>query len=70
MGLDAVEIVMDVEDRFGITIQNAEAERVRTVGELVALIHDRIVAAHKTHAAAYRSTRRVPCDASHRAVTT
>ncbi|TWT64907.1 acyl carrier protein [Crateriforma conspicua] len=46
MGLDAVEIVMDVEDHFGISIQNTEAERVRTVGDLVALIQSRIEAAH------------------------
>lgn len=46
MGLDAVEIVMDVEDHFGISIQNTEAEDVRTVGNLVALIQSRIEAAH------------------------
>jgi len=46
MGLDAVELVMDVEDHFGISIQNTEAERVRTVGDLVALIQSRIQAAH------------------------
>lgn len=45
MGLDAVEIVMDVEDHFGISILNNEAERVRTVGDLVALIQSRIEAA-------------------------
>jgi acyl carrier protein len=37
---------MDVEDHFGISIQNTEAERVRTVGDLVALIQSRIAAAH------------------------
>jgi len=46
MGLDAVEIVMDVEDHFGIVIQSNEAERVRTVGDLVSLIQSRIEAAH------------------------
>jgi acyl carrier protein len=46
MGLDAVELVMDVEDHFGISIQNSEAERVRSVGDLVALIQSRIDAAH------------------------
>lgn len=45
MGLDAVEILMDVEDHFGISIQNTEAEGVRTVGDLVALIQSRIDAA-------------------------
>ena len=46
MGLDAVELVMDVEDHFGISIQNSEAERVRSVGDLVALVQSRIDAAH------------------------
>lgn len=49
MGLDAVELVMDVEDHFGITIQNAEAEHVRTVGDLVAIIQGRISAAHEAY---------------------
>ncbi len=48
VGLDGVEIVMDVEDHFGITIQTAEAERVRTVGDLVSLIRGRIAAACTT----------------------
>ncbi len=48
MGLDAVELVMDVEDHFGITIQDSEAERARTVGDLVALIHCRLSAAQET----------------------
>ena len=45
MGLDAVELVMDVEDHFGITIADGEAEHLRTVGDLGALIHGRVVAA-------------------------
>jgi acyl carrier protein len=40
---------MDVEDHFGITIQNAEAEHVRTVADLVALIQGRISAAHEAY---------------------
>ena len=42
MGLDAVQLVMDLEDHFGISIQDAEAERIRTVGDLVSLIKVRI----------------------------
>ncbi len=41
MGLEGVEIVLDVEDHFGITITDDEAGLVRTVGDLVALIRSR-----------------------------
>lgn len=46
MGLDAIALVMNVEDHFGISLQDTEAERVRSVGDLVALIQCRINAAH------------------------
>ena len=46
MGLDAVEIVMHVEDHFGISIKNTEAAQIRTVGDLATLVHKRIEAAH------------------------
>ena len=40
MGLEMTELVMDCEDEFGIFIPDADAARVRTVGEL----HDLVLA--------------------------
>jgi acyl carrier protein len=34
MGLDVVELVMEVEEQFGVRIADREAERMRTVGDL------------------------------------
>ena len=49
MGLDGVALVMDVEDHFGITIQETTAERIRTVGDLVSLVYDRLTAAQSSN---------------------
>lgn len=38
MGLDAVELVMEVEDRFGIKVPDAEACRMRTVADMAAFV--------------------------------
>lgn len=40
MGLDGIELLIEVEDRFGIAIDDAEGGRVRTVGDL----HDLVLA--------------------------
>ena len=42
MGLDGIELVMEVEDEFGITIPDSDMEEMRTVGDLVAICFDRI----------------------------
>lgn len=39
MGLDAVELVMAVEQEFGIEIPNSEAERMERAGDM----HDLVV---------------------------
>lgn len=42
MGLDGVEIAMAVEDRFRITLPDAEYSNVRTVADLAALVISRL----------------------------
>lgn len=36
--LDLVEIIMAVEDTFGITIDSDQEENIHTVGDLIALV--------------------------------
>lgn len=38
MGLDGVELVMEFEDEFELVISNDDAERMRTVGDVIAFI--------------------------------
>jgi acyl carrier protein len=41
-GIDSprmIDIVLDVEDRFGFTIEDHEAQQVRTFGDLVILVN-------------------------------
>ena len=38
--LDAVEIIMAIEDEFGIEIPDDEAEKISTVGDLVNYVED------------------------------
>jgi acyl carrier protein len=33
MGLDAVELIMAIEEEFGVEIPDHDAERITTVGE-------------------------------------
>ena len=46
MGLDGVELVMDVEDRFGTSFPDAEVERMQTVGDLHNFVMARIRSQH------------------------
>jgi acyl carrier protein len=34
MGLDGVELVMAIEERFGIVISDGDAEKIATVGQM------------------------------------
>jgi acyl carrier protein len=44
VGIDSprmIDIVLEVEDRFGITVDDNEVQRVRTFGEMLALVAER-----------------------------
>ncbi len=55
MGLDGVELIMGIEDEFGITISDPDAFEMRTVGDLAELCFERI------HAAKTIQCPSVPC---------
>ena len=40
--LDITEVVMKVEDEYGITLQEDDAFNVKTVGDVVKLVEDKI----------------------------
>ena len=40
--LDVVETIMSLEDEFGIEISDRDAERLQTVGDVVALIKTKV----------------------------
>lgn len=44
MGLDTVELVMEMEDEFGISIPDADAEKLGTVGNIYDYLRDRLSA--------------------------
>lgn len=40
--LDAVELIMNVEDEFGISISDEDATNIKTVGQLVSFVDSAI----------------------------
>jgi acyl carrier protein len=46
MGLDAVEIIMAVEDAFDISIENSEAEKILTPRQLIDLVQSKVSVAN------------------------
>ncbi len=43
MGLDSVELVMSIEDKFGIRIEDSEAEKIYTVQDFADIVFSRII---------------------------
>jgi acyl carrier protein len=42
MGLDQVEMIMDIEDAFELQFSDGEAQAVKTVGDLVHLVQTKV----------------------------
>jgi acyl carrier protein len=42
MGLDSVHLVIDIEEKFGISIPDKDATAITTVGELIDYVHGRV----------------------------
>lgn len=40
--LDLVEAMLEIEDEFGISFQNEEIERCKTLGDILNIIQDKI----------------------------
>ncbi len=40
--LDTVELIMEFEKEFNITIEDSDAERIQTVGNVVAYLNEKI----------------------------
>jgi acyl carrier protein len=43
MGLDSVELLISVEDKFGIRIDDSESEKINTVQDFVDSVYDKII---------------------------
>ncbi len=43
MGLDSVELLMSVEDKFGIRIEDSEAEKIATVQHFADTVYNKII---------------------------
>lgn len=59
MGLDAVEIVMAVEDAFDIRLEDREVEKVRTPGQLIELVLEKVRVSDSTVCLTQRAFGRI-----------
>lgn len=61
MGLDTVELVMEVEEAFGISISDTDAEKIQTVGQLHDHVMERLQAKPGCERPLYLTAARGPC---------
>ena len=60
MGLDAVEIVMEVERAFDITLEDAEVEKISTPRELIEVVLGKVAQADAAGCLTHQIVARVP----------
>jgi acyl carrier protein len=68
MGLDGIELILRVEETFGVTIPDRDAANLRTVGDLYAWLAERVPAQRRTaclSATAFYRVRRGLCEQLH-----
>ena len=59
MGLEAVEFIIRIEQSFGIRIEDSEAEKVRTIGDLERLLIRKLETEHRSSKGVYEAIIRV-----------
>ena len=62
MGLDTVELLLEAEDVFGLSIADEDAAAIETVGQFSRYIHQRLVARDGTAAASEDAVFERLCD--------
>lgn len=62
MGLDTVELLLEAEDVFGLSIPDDDAAAIETVGQFSRYIHQRLVARDGTAAASEDAVFERLCD--------
>jgi len=55
MGLDAVELIMAVEEKFGINISDEEAQEMRTVGQMYQYVVSKVAIADRSSCATQKA---------------
>lgn len=59
MGLEAVEFIIRIEQTFGVSLEDSEVEKIRTIGDLEALMIRKLEAEHRSSSGVYEAIIRV-----------
>jgi acyl carrier protein len=55
MGLDGVELIIEIEEHFGVTISDAESQEIVTVGDMLSLINARVEGSRQSRCHAFEA---------------